>query len=560
MLRVNLCILVSVVLASCATNKKVTKQVEEDSQVVEIEMAAPVEEIAIVEMEGAHESSSGVNPFAFDPVKSIQFNPKYTITGSINDSYDFYGEKNSPNRYSSQGVVDKNGNVILPHIFSRGSGPNNNYELVLTMTGSNSGLYNLNENRWTIPMLYQELYSLGNSVFGAKKDNKWGLVDNNNLQLAPMQWKMIDRIYNLENYILVSVDDMWGIYSILERKLTVPTEYSSIRKLERENYFLVRKGTKANVVDINNKLLFKRWYDEVRVSSMNMEYFIVKENNKYGVIDHNEKVVVPISYLEFSESNYSDGSYLARNKDGKYGFMLVDGRVTLPFNYDNVKKGYNNNIISIQNGKCGLVRVNSGMPTEIVTCEFDNITEGAKTFIVEKGGKFGLLNQFGKPITEIEYSSLESLRDGYYDDLVIYVGQKGKSVYLLNEQGKVINQDEFLEVSPLYRKSQSSYSSQRFTYLRFKGKNGKLGIVDKVGKVVAQPQFDDIVSEDDNMLVVRTKDKCGLYSLIGQKMIVDFKYNLIIRSNNNYVGFEGKNIDFLQVKSDQVTTMSTMSK
>jgi hypothetical protein len=405
---IRIAFLIPLFLCGCAASRSTVKS-NDPKQEAKEDVAATVEfeEVAIME-EVAQERPAplSANSTAFESLKTIQFNPKYGIYSSINDRYDFYWEKNATNRYNALGVVDKDGNVILPHIFIRGNSPSNNYELVLSVNNTNYGLYNLNELRWTIPLMYHDLQSLSNNVYSAKKDIKWGIIDNNNSIIGPFIWKQIDRIYNLENYILVSENETWGIYSIIEKKLTVPDEYSQIRKLERENYFIARKGAKYNVIDINNKPLFKVWYDEIRTASTNTDYFIVKQNNKYGVIDHSENVVVPIAYLEFSESNYSDGSYLARNKDGKYGFMLIDGRITLPFNYDNVKKGYYNNVISIQSGKCGLVRVNSGMPTEILTCEFDNITEGAKTFIVEKGGKFGLLNQYGKPITGIEYTAL----------------------------------------------------------------------------------------------------------------------------------------------------------
>ena len=292
---------------------------------------------------------------------------------------------------------------------------------------------------------------------------------------------------------------------------------------------------------------------------MNPEYFIVRENGRYGVVDRNERIIVPISYLEFSESNYSDGSYLVRNKEGKYGFMMIDGRVTLPFNYDNVKKGYYNNIISIQNGKCGLVKVNNGLPTEILTCEFDNITQTSKTFIVEKGGKFGILNQFGKPMTDVEYTTLESLNDRD-NDQTLYYATKGRNVVLLNEHGRVISESGFQEIAPLYRTQRESYYAPSFNYLKVKGKNGKWGLIDKLGKMVMDPKFDDIVSENDNLLIVKSQNKCGMYSLLSQKQLVDYKYDNIIWSASHFLAFVGTEIDFLHMKSDNVTVIPSLGE
>jgi hypothetical protein len=365
----------------------------------------------------------------------------------------------------------------------------------------------------------------------------------------------VQQIYNLENYVSVTKDQLSGVFSIVEKKLTVPCIYSSVQKLDRQNSFLIKQSSGSNIVDISNVPMFKKWYEEIRTTST--DYFIVKQNNRFGVIDNNEKVIVPIEYMEFGDYPYSDGSYLARSKDGKYGFILVDGRITLPFKYDNVRKG-SGNIVSIQGEKCGLVQVNSGAPIEIVTCEFDNIIEGSKTFIVEKDGKFGLLNQFGKQMIATEYESLQSFKDGYYDNFTIYIARKNKSYYLINEQGKVISEGENSEISPLYRKSQSSYYTQKFTYMKVKTKNGKYGIMDKVGKMIVAPQFDDVAGEDDNLMIVKSKGKSGMYSLFGQKQIVPYEYDLIIRSNESYMGFNGNDIDFLHVKSDQVTKVDTI--
>ncbi len=564
MLRNSLIALSCSIAVSCISNRPVVQSDKKTSHQVEEEVAImldsdePVEEVIVEVVADDRPSPSSSSFFTFDAVQSIRFNPKYSVSGSINDRFDYYWEKNDQNRYAAQGVVDKDGNVLLPHIFSPGSAPNN-YELVLSINRATYGLFNLNEKRWTIPIVYQELSSIGNNVFAAKRDNKWGLIDNNDVLLAPFTWKQLERISGIENYLMVSFDDTWGIYSIIERKLTVPFEYTRLRRLDREAYFVATKGTKSNIIDINNKPIFKKWYDELRVSAMNSEYFIVKENGRYGVIDRNEKVIVPVTYLEFSESHYSDGSYLARNKDGKYGFMLIDGRVTLPFNYDNVRKGYYNNIISIQNGKCGLVRVNNGMPTEILTCEFDNISDGSKTLIVEKGGKFGLLNQFGKPVTEIEYTTLESLKDRDSDQ-PMYRAAKGKQYFLVNEQGRVVSEGDFLDLSPLYRKHRESYYSPSYNYLKVKGKNAKYGVIDKLGKTIMAPQFEDVVSEDDNLLVVRSNGKCGMYSLLAQKQLVDFKYDNIIRSSTHYLGFLGTEIDFISIRSDEVTFMSSTGK
>jgi hypothetical protein len=557
----------SVLLCACATNKATTttdskakSKSKTQDQPVEIAVSSDdevVEEVAIAVMEEPQPIRSS-NPRSFDAVKNIQFNQKYGISSNINDQYDLSWEKNASNRNDRQGVVDKNGNVILPHIFTKKyGGPSTNYELLLGI-GNTTGLYNLIENRWTIPLMYDELTLLSNNqLYVAKKEGKWGVIDKNNVVIVPFEWSQVQQIYNLENYVSVTKDQLQGVFSIVEKKLTIPCIYSSVRKLDRQNSFLVKQSSGVNIVDISNIPIFKNWYEDIRTTSS--DNYIVKQNSRFGIVDNNEKIVVPIEYMEFGEYPYSDGSYLARNKEGKFGFILIDGRVTLPFKYDNVRKG-SSNIVSIQGEKCGLVQVNSGAPIEIVTCEFDNIIEGSKTFIVEKDGKFGLLNQYGKQMIATEYESLQSFKEGYYDNATVYIAKKGKNYFLINEQGRVISESDITEITPLYRKSQASYYSQKFTYMKVKAKNGKFGIMDKVGKMIVAPQFDDVVSEDDNLMVVRSKGKCGMYSLLGQKQILPFEYDLITRANDSFIGITGNDIDFLNISSDQVTKIDTVAK
>ena len=178
-----------------------------------MEEVAPVVEVVMDEPVGRSYSS----PRSFDAVKNIQFNQKYGISSNINDQYDLSWEKNASNRNDRQGVVDKNGNVILPHIFNKKyGGPSTNYELLLGI-GNTTGLYNLIENRWTIPLIYDELTLLSNNqLYVAKKEGKWGVIDKNNTVIVPFEWTQVQQIYNLENYVSVTKDQLQGVFSIIK--------------------------------------------------------------------------------------------------------------------------------------------------------------------------------------------------------------------------------------------------------------------------------------------------------------------------------------------------------
>ncbi|MBX2841342.1 MAG: WG repeat-containing protein [Flammeovirgaceae bacterium] len=405
-------------------------------------------------------------------------------------------------------------------------------------------------------MEYESLSRLNNNLYQAKKNGRWGIIDENNLTIVPFDWTDIRTISGLENYLIVRDNSypskQLGIYSITARKLTVPCIYNSLDKVNRHNFFKVKNGAKYNIVDINNQPKFKTWYDELIIPKNGRNFYIVKTNNRYGVIDDNEQEVVPIEYQEISKRPYSDGSYLAKNKDGKYGFMLLDGRITLPFEYDNLTTKYNDNVVSVQNGQCGLVQVNSGVPYEIVICNYDDIRGVSSTFILEKDGKYGLLDEYGKLLTEIEYQSLEVLNPNSYQNLIIKAKKDNDQVLLLDEQGKLINNEKYKDISVIINKDKSNYYRVNFSYLKALGKNKKYRIIDKVGTPVTKPLFDDVLAETNNMVTVKSKGKYGLYYILDQKMVVDYQYDQIVFAKGYFIGVSGKTMDFLYTKSGQL--------
>jgi len=118
-----------------------------------------------------------------------------------------------------------------------------------------------------------------------------------------------------------------------------------------------------NLVVVRGNLKFKNWYNEMTPERGGRPRYIVKLNGKMGVIDDREAEIVPLTYNFISANPYNDGSYLAQNGDGKYGLINIDGKITLPFNYDNFQtQSYSGIAISSADNKCGLVKLNNGAP------------------------------------------------------------------------------------------------------------------------------------------------------------------------------------------------------
>lgn len=538
------------------TSKKTESNVKEEPVYEEVMMASDD-----YGSSSNYSSNNNSNSSSFEPIKNIKFNNKYEIYTNINDQYDFFHDKSS-SRYSSiVGIVDKNGNVILPNIFYKSYNNNNQNDLIL-YTDNNYGIFNIKNLRWSVPLIYDEISSINNSLYSTKKNGKYGIIDNNNKIIVPFQWSNINTISNLENYIIVSEtvnnNKLKGIYSLIERKLTTPCKYSYLTKIDRQSYFTAYDGSKYNIIDINGNPKFSKWYEDLTIPSKGKMNYIVKLDNKYGIVDDSEKVILPIEYLEFSKSPYNDGSYLARDKNGKYGFITIDGKVTLPFEYDNLtRRNYYDNVLSVRNGKCGLVQINNGMPYEITTCDYDEI-EGNKIMIVKKDDKYGLLDVYGQHLTPIEFQSIEALDDNSSEG-TIYKAKINGMYKLINDQGKSLNDGLYTDIDIISKKAKTSYySSIQYNYLKCKNKNGKYSVIDKVGKSICPLTFDEIDSENNNIFIVKNNGKYGLFSLLNQKQILDFKYDLLIRSNDYYLGIIGNKIDIINSNSENITITPTI--
>jgi hypothetical protein len=194
-------------LSSCMmkhiSKKKPEKQASKETvtdMVVDSKAAISIMDAVAVE-ESPRQSSPETS--SFEALNNIRFNDKYEIYGSLNDQYDLYCEKYGKNKSSNLGIVDKKGNVILPHLFSKNYYSSSNDDVLLYMN-SKYGMFNLNELRWVIPLEYEELNNLGNNLFSAKKYGKWGVISKDNVTIVPFEWSQISNNSNLENYITVT--------------------------------------------------------------------------------------------------------------------------------------------------------------------------------------------------------------------------------------------------------------------------------------------------------------------------------------------------------------------
>lgn len=512
-----------------------------------------------IEMEEM-EIEESESPVTETLVKQYKLNEKYK-TEKINEHFSYFYLKSASYSNRKYGLL-KDGKEILPAIFKKYYVSGNNNKIIL---GINRlyGLYNLEKEDWDITMQYASLNLLKGDLFIASNDAyKYGVVDSKNNIIIPFEWIDISRIYNVDNYIKVKKNfngnRKYGIYNIITRKLVIPCEYSSISPINASNDFLVGKNNRFNIVDINNNIKFKNWYQTLVMPRNGRRYYIVKLNDKMGIIDENEKIIVPIEYKKINTYPYNDGSYLAENSEGKFGCLAIDGRVTLPFVYTNITSNSNSNVLATKDNKCGVIRINDGIPYELATCNYDSVVTSRSFFIVKKDNKYGLLDLYGKALTETIYDNISLAKYGRYGNKNIAIAKKGKSYFLLSNMGKILNETPYSLIKELKK---IDYS-RAVSYLIIKNKKSKCGLIDILGKEAVPTIFDDILLyTNDNNLLVKIKNKVGVYSIYRKKQIIPAEYDQIIPdTNSKFIGVKGKRYFQIDLNNNTVKELGSIKK
>ena len=127
----------------------------------------------------------------------------------------------------------------------------------------------------------------------------------------------------------------------------------------------------------------------LRINEFKEDLSSVKsKDNKCGFIDRNGKIVIPFEYED--AGNFSEG-FAPVKKDGKWGYISRSGELKIPFDFGEASDFSEEYAVVSQNGKAGFIDKNGVSPTGFI---FDS----AKSFrydiaVVEKNGENYVINK-----------------------------------------------------------------------------------------------------------------------------------------------------------------------
>ena len=279
--------------------------------------------------------------------------------------------------------------------------------------------------------------------------------------------------------------------------------------------------------------------NKVETKVVATEYFAAYADGKWGVIDskgkeivkpsYNEAIIVPNSteavFICTYDVNYETNEYKTKaiNEKKDQLFTEYDGVQAIE-NYDvNNNLWYEDDVLLVnKDGKYGLIDFDGKV---LANCEYDSITalRGVEnTFVTEKDGKKGLVDNIGAVIAQNNYKDIKTLTDKASDGYI-----------LIDENDKcgLVKLDKTVVFENNYQDIKQVYGDNKYVVRQ----NGKWSVADKDGNLYLTGEFDDVTSINGDNVIAKKGNKYGVLST-GGEIIINFDYDdMSYTYENNYI-------------------------
>ncbi|MEC4004944.1 WG repeat-containing protein [Flavobacterium sp. SUN052] len=278
--------------------------------------------------------------------------------------------------------------------------------------------------------------------YWAFKTNGFGAIDKNGKEISEFKYSFEQQNPYQKYYRTSSYDDSNKQYILDMNFKEIGSNYDLVYHW-KNSLFLVKKGTKYGLINLNNQLVLPCEYDSILETSNNNELGTILKNGKYGVLNSDGKIIIPCEYdyLYFTNNKIAarilTPEYQGYNQDKKYkcGLLNNEGKIIIPLQYDSLES-LNYGLFKIKiDSKFGIIKSDNILITPI---KYDDIYDFKNGFCIAKiDFGFGYINQSGKEITHFYYDKLSDFEYNSEDKLTAKVVFKGKEI-IIDVDGKKI--------------------------------------------------------------------------------------------------------------------------
>lgn len=496
------------------------------------------------------------------------------------------------------GLIEKSGKELTGFLYKKIEKINDN--LFALQSNSNHWGFCDGRGRLVHECIYDEYLVLNNSEIKVEKFGKWGVVEANGKVLYEPVYKSIEKTDNSWKV------EKFNSYSIYRDSLGFAKHEFDYFKSAAPNIFIFGLNGYYGLIDTKGNVILKNAYTQIEPFKHGIS--VVKINGKYGVINKIGKYVLQPEYdfiehdtlgylrvrgkeihdyghvkvvvsetpkwgiidslghtvLEIKHTNIlspSEGIFPVKRGNLWGYFNMVDDQI-IPFQFTVASAFKHGFALVTKDEKEILINKNGEIVNKI---HYDSIgVLGHHTILFLKNNKYGLMNEHGVQVLEPCYQSVkqvasstllciendsvktlvnfdgvafwsgftDSISENWIEDMLIHKGDTAYRVY--NSRGKQV-----LPLKPRYEKiEQYSNGYARMTY------GGKLGFIDKNGKLRISNQYDEIAHFHEDMCAFKLLGKWGYIDKAEHiwvqpffELTLDFQGGLGAVMKNNKWGF-----------------------
>lgn len=354
--------------------------------------------------------------------------------------------------------------------------------------------------------------------------------------------KMISSKYDFagffqEGLAVIALNDKYGFVNKLG-VIQIPCIYESANDFN-DGLAIVELNGKMGMIDRNGRFLFNCIYDDLGAFSNDLVYASLKD--KYGY--YNAKGIEVIPHLYDDAYDFHDGSAKVES-EGNQSFINLAGQYEIPLVHSEVNQYFDTLYTFEEDGLYGIMNhraqifvepiytsigtVNNGLAiaslqNRIVYLDtlgvlvIDNGYEPYPNYvlkgefidgiaIVQKKGKYGRIDEEDNTITKIEYDNI-GLGKKHFP------AQKGELWGVYNSIGTVLVESTYQSLVAVDEEHLIA------------SKNDTTGVIDKSGSIVVPFSFEEIMLIKDNLFLVTSKKKVGIYA--NEKLIIPVQFDQI---------------------------------
>jgi hypothetical protein len=414
-----------------------------------------------------------------------------------------------------KGFADHTGKIILQVLYSGISFSGSN--TLIVSRDSLAALYSLSGKAIT-PFEYSTLFSTGSkNRFGAKKNNKYGVLDTLGKTIIPFEYD--DFSYSsVGDLFIVQKDNKHGIIDI-NNQVILPVAYDHVlteyNPISSHIYYEYRKGPVTGLLNAKGKKITEPVYSNF--SYLNYDYILALTEKQVLLMDSTGKVIIP--FCERIDPS-ADPDFFFAVKNGLTGVYTSEGKLIIPHLYKEISDFGWDKVFRTAVNKKEICFNSKGQQVKQPHINIDSLKKkcdnysfvGEQLYAIKKAGKWASVNIYsGKTIIPFQYDSLYSLA---YETFVL-PGQK-EAVY---------GDWDFME-----RQLKTISSSNSLEGAVYAIKNKKAGVFDQTGKIIIPFDYDEIRIFFKNRAIVKQANKYGVIDG-SNKILIPVEYDTIYRQS-----------------------------